>query len=746
MFCKDPYISYLKEFGYNVVRLPKANIHPLQIVVKKGGIFENIGTISTLLVKGGTIDEPKIAEDAPLASISKNRTNDMSSAIGLNILGDVLGAMGGSKIGLDVQYTNARTIAFEFLDVMEDTIEIAELDQYLTDAEINPFSKHLRKLLESDDIYIITSTIKSDKISVTGTSKDNKTVDVDVPAIKEIVGGKVKVDASSNKDSKVIFQGNIPLVFGFKAVRLSYEDGKYVAFEPIEAGSNAMSTTPVDDEANRTLLTTDSPLMELNFDSSVDASDTFEFNPNQLDKSIIAIPLLKEIEKDPNKDYDVIIDINFDFVGGRAEARKKIDELFEAIKNATLDEEKSKLSHQYLFAKINGRVISELIKKDNENSNPAIYKIWIDFEVSAFISKSVSTVKADAARSSFSALGEGITWAVIDSGIDFNHRHFSKNENKNEFYHLDLTTTKSDSNGAFNDEYGHGTHVAGILAGEWYDEGNNPAEAITKSRTPQGITENKRVPIEKISGMAPKCKLVSIKVLDNKGKGLASSLIAAIEHIQEINGYGRDIKIHGVNLSLGYGFEPEWFACGQSPLCVEVDRLVKSGVVVVVAAGNTGYGRSVTAFNGTVGSGLPFSINDPGNAELAITVGSTHRDMPFTYGVSYFSSKGPTGDGRLKPDLLAPGEKIISCAAKTKLSSSENTINNNESYIEDTGTSMAAPHVSGVIAAFLSIRREYIGRPEAVKEIFMNTATDLKRDHYFQGKGLVDLMRAIQSV
>jgi subtilisin family serine protease len=67
-------------------------------------------------------------------------------------------------------------------------------------------------------------------------------------------------------------------------------------------------------------------------------------------------------------------------------------------------------------------------------------------------------------------------------------------------------------------------------------------------------------------------------------------------------------------------------------------------------------------------------------------------------------------------------------------------------YVEDSGTSMAAPHVSGAIAAFLSIRREYIGEPEKVKEVFMSTATDLKRERYFQGAGLVDLMRAIQSV
>jgi hypothetical protein len=87
--------------------------------------------------------------------------------------------------------------------------------------------------------------------------------------------------------------------------------------------------------------------------------------------------------------------------------------------------------------------------------------------------------------------------------------------------------------------------------------------------------------LQQISGMAPRCKLLSLKVLDDKGEGQASSLIAAIGVVQEINGNGRYIRVHGVNMSVGYDFEPEWFACGQSPLCVEVDRLVKSGVVVV---------------------------------------------------------------------------------------------------------------------------------------------------------------------
>jgi serine protease AprX len=215
--------------------------------------------------------------------------------------------------------------------------------------------------------------------------------------------------------------------------------------------------------------------------------------------------------------------------------------------------------------------------------------------------------------------------------------------------------------------------------------------------------------------------------------------------------------------SVGYDFEPKWFACGQSPLCVEVDRLVRSGVVVVVAAGNTGYGYNQSLVRDSVPAGQDVTINDPGNAELAITVGSTHRNMPHVYGVSYFSSKGPTGDGRLKPDIVAPGERIISCqsgnagpqgeaassGSQTGVEPPTNGANprpNAAYYKEDSGTSRAAPHLSGVIAAFLSVRREFIGKPEVVKQAFMSTATNLKRAVYFQGQGLVDLMRAIQSV
>ena len=363
------------------------------------------------------------------------------------------------------------------------------------------------------------------------------------------------------------------------------------------------------------------------------------------------------------------------------------------------------------------------------------------------MNKSISTVKADAARISFSALGSEIVWAVLDSGIDSEHAHFDRYKN----LELDSALAPEDftgGNAPLTDDYGHGTHVAGIIAGELEATEGKTIRAVTRYRDDEGKIVHQAIDdLQRMSGMAPATKLLSLKVLDRDGKGEASSLIAALDYIQELNGHGRRLRVHGVNMSVGYGFEPEWFACGQSPLCIEVDQLVRSGVVVTVAAGNTGYGYNQPATKGPAAAGLGVTINDPGNADLGITVGATHRDMPHVYGVSYFSSKGPTGDGRDKPDIVAPGEKILSCAAGRARDRVEKKIAGRApDYVEDSGTSMAAPHVSGVIAGFLSVRREFIGRPDRVKEIFLSTATDLRRARHFQGHGLVDVMRAIQSV
>jgi subtilisin family serine protease len=501
------------------------------------------------------------------------------------------------------------------------------------------------------------------------------------------------------------------------------------------------------------------------------------FEPENLDRTVIAIPLLKilekeklELEADPSRGpklHKVIIDLNMAFPKGREKAREWVwNAVPRVVKSTGVDKsqgihrEKSRFSPQYLFASLEGNVIRALVNLDAKehgskrgkagNSTRAIYHMWPDFPIRILTNKSISTVKADAARASFSALGEGIVWAVLDSGIELSHPHFKLHGNvdlESPLEHLDFTgekVTKKDPNG-------HGTHVAGIIAGEIDNSASTLGKktghrAFVRNRDANGKITFREMTINSISGMAPKCKILSLRVLDEAGDGDVSNLIAAIGRIQELNGHGRPpLLIHGVNISVGNDFEPEWFACGQSPLCVEVNRLVKSGVVVVVAAGNSGYGSLTSQFTGVFSAGMALTINDPGNADGAITVGSTHKEMPHIYGVSYFSSKGPTGDGRAKPDLVAPGEKIISCAAGAARAEIKEEAGDCD-YVEDSGTSMAAPHVSGVIAAFLSIRKEFIGQPEKVKEIFLSTATDLKRERYFQGHGLVDLMRAIQSV
>jgi subtilisin family serine protease len=175
------------------------------------------------------------------------------------------------------------------------------------------------------------------------------------------------------------------------------------------------------------------------------------------------------------------------------------------------------------------------------------------------------------------------------------------------------------------------------------------------------------------------------------------------------------------------------YACGATPVCESCERLVAEGTVVVAAAGNLGQAIFQNTDNSTAQGFRMVNITDPGNAESVITVGATHRDRPHSYGVSYFSSKGPTGDGRVKPDLVAPGEKIIS-----------SVLDDGTDRMD--GTSMAAPHVSGAAALLMARHQELIGKPARIKNILCKTATDLGRERYFQGCGLVDVLRAIQSI
>ena len=505
-------------------------------------------------------------------------------------------------------------------------------------------------------------------------------------------------------------------------------------------------------------------------------------------RSIITEPLLSQVQQkaeagEMSAKFDVILAINEFFVSGPQRAIEFIE-----MRAKEWDVKYAKVSH-YVFARLSVERIliladeaRELFDKNGKGGS-VIYRIWEDTEIDITLNKSLATVKADAAQRAFQAYGNGIVWAVLDSGIQGDHPHFAKREGpfgildtltlSKPLEHKDFTpdgstthadgTTPGGAGSALLDRFGHGSHVAGIIAGYWEskDGAEEPVVGTEMRNEATNQPIRQRESLRKISGVAPLCRLLSLKVIadvtlkgevqQTEGQGKVSWVLMAIEQIQIWNQYGKRVLVHGANLSLGYEFDPRWFACGQSPICVEVNRLVKSGVSVVVSAGNSGYTTILTAAGGTEARFNDLTITDPGNAELAVTVGSTHKSMPHTYGVSYFSSRGPTGDGRLKPDLLAPGERIVSCAAGKEATKYAGTAPASGGdapvlYCEQTGTSMAAPHVSGAIAAFLSVRGEFIGQPERVKEIFMANCIDLKRERSFQGAGLLDVMKTLQAV
>jgi serine protease AprX len=261
----------------------------------------------------------------------------------------------------------------------------------------------------------------------------------------------------------------------------------------------------------------------------------------------------------------------------------------------------------------------------------------------------------------------------------------------------------------------HGTHVAGILAGDWRSED-----------VPSAGEHN-------IQGMCPDMSIYDLRAFNDEGLSDEFQVLSAMQFIRYLNAHDDTPLVHGVNLSFSVPHEVDKYAAGATPVCEESHRLVGSGVVVVAAAGNDGRGGYVTKSGAVIEGYRSISITDPGNAEKVITVGATHRDRPHTYGISYFSSRGPTGDGRAKPDVVAPGEKITSAIPGGGLRTLD-------------GTSQATPHVSGACALLMARHPELVGDPERVKQILCDSCTDLGRERYFQGHGMIDVLRAIQAV
>jgi len=280
--------------------------------------------------------------------------------------------------------------------------------------------------------------------------------------------------------------------------------------------------------------------------------------------------------------------------------------------------------------------------------------------------------------------GKGVVIAVIDTGIA-PHPDLMKPEPRIVGWY-DLVNGKSEP---YDDE-GHGTHVAGIIAGNGYESGG------------------------KYTGVAPEALLVGVKALDSKGSGPISRVIAGIQWVVD---HKEEYRIKALNLSLG---APPEEGYRTDPACKAVNAAWQAGLVVCAAAGNAGPRQR--------------TITTPGISPMIITVGSISDQGTIPREddvINEFSSRGPTIDRLPKPDLVAPGSDITS-------------LKPGGGYVAQSGTSMATPMVIG--AAALLWEKKPTLTPDRIREILVSTAEDRGYNRLIQGAGYINIKAAMEKV
>ncbi|MFM9590851.1 S8 family serine peptidase [Streptomyces scabiei] len=306
-----------------------------------------------------------------------------------------------------------------------------------------------------------------------------------------------------------------------------------------------------------------------------------------------------------------------------------------------------------------------------------VRKIWLDGKVKATLDRSVPQIGAPAAHAA-GFDGKGVKVAVLDTGIDAGHPDLKDRIEAVKNFSASADTV---------DRAGHGTHVASTIAG-------------SGAASPSGAT---------YAGVAPGARLLVGKVLDDSGEGDDSGVIAGM---QWAVAQGAEV----VNMSLGGTDTP-----GIDPVEQAVNDLsARSGALFVIAAGNDGPGE------GTIGS--------PGSAAAALTVGAVDRRDA----IAEFSSRGPTADGFLKPDVTAPGVDIVAAEA------AEGDMGDPaaDGYVSLSGTSMATPHVAGAAAILAQEHPDWTG-PQIKAALTASAKPTDATSAYTQGTGRVDVARAI---
>jgi subtilisin family serine protease len=319
-------------------------------------------------------------------------------------------------------------------------------------------------------------------------------------------------------------------------------------------------------------------------------------------------------------------------------------------------------------------------------------------------------VGADWVRTALGYDGTGVTVAVIDSGVTDWHDDLAASHIVRFVDFVNFQTVPYD-------DYGHGTHVAGILAGDGADSGGARR------------------------GIAPGISLLVEKVLDETGQGYISNVIAAIDYAIA----NRDtLGVRIINLSVAAPVSESYLA---DPLALAAKRAVDAGIIVVTAAGNLGTGSDGQPQYGGIGS--------PGNAPWVITVGASSHDSTTKRDdvVASFSSRGPTPiDSLAKPDLVAPGVGIESLAdpsstlflTKPGARIWGTVTTASAPYLSLTGTSMSSPVVSGTIALMLQANPSLT--PNMVKAILEYTAeAHPEYDALTEGAGFLNARGAVEA-
>lgn len=290
---------------------------------------------------------------------------------------------------------------------------------------------------------------------------------------------------------------------------------------------------------------------------------------------------------------------------------------------------------------------------------PGVFRIEEDFEAFATMEEADVDYGTEGARTDFSVTGAGINACVLDTGADPEHEQLDNGKIRGFFDAINGQTTAYD-------DHDHGTHVSAILAGDGEGPSGNAA---------------------RYGGVAPDAGLYVAKVLSSSGSGSATGIIDGMEWCIQQDG----VRLLSMSLGTATGSD------GQDALSQAANNAAAAGFVVVVAAGNSGDGTE------TVGA--------PGAAEDALTIGAAGK---FTRGLHLapFSSRGPTLDGRLKPDTVAPGVAIVSADANTT-----------SGYFTASGTSMATPFAAGTVALILDADPNL--DPSNIKSLVHQTSTDL---------------------